>query len=169
MKAELIELCRKHNLPTSGSKENLLEYVSNFIENKPVDRIKISKVKSDFEPAVGKMIDENYSNNEVHRAFFVMTIGTHFKFNVPFMQWMHENKGKKTYKEAIEKYNKTLAEKKAGEKTEIGQQCKYNQYTRDFFEDNPGLSRADCIKCWYYKKQQKGNHKYSKDDLKVLE
>ena len=83
------------------------------------------------------------------------------------MKWMDKNKGKKTYKEAIEMYIKILLEKK-GEKTKIDKQFKYNQYTRDFFENNPELSREDCIKCWNYKKKQKGKHKYEKDDLKIL-
>jgi uncharacterized protein (DUF433 family) len=53
-------------------------------------------------------------------------------------------------------------DKKYGKKIIIGKQFEYNQYTRDFFEDNPKLSREDCIKCWNYKKKQIGNHKYEK-------
>jgi hypothetical protein len=171
LKEDLIKLCKEYNLPINGSKENLLEYIGNFIENKPVIKIKIeTKIKNnDFEPSLEKIVDENYSNNEIHRAFFIKTIGIHFKFNVTFMNWMEENKGKKTYEDAIEMYNKILLDKKHGKKTEIGKQFEYNQYTRDFFEDNPKLSREDCIKCWNYKKKQKGKHEYKKEDLKILE
>jgi hypothetical protein len=170
LKEDLIKLCKEHNLPINGSKENLLEYIGNFIENKPVEKIKIkTKIKNNsFEPSLEKIIDGNYGNNEIHRPFFTKTIGEHFKFNVAFMNWMKENKGKKTYKDAIEIYNKILLDKKHGKKTEIGKQFEYNQYTRDFFEDNPGLSRAECIKCWNYKKKQKGKHKYEKEDIKIL-
>jgi hypothetical protein len=59
-------------------------------------------------------------------------------------------------------------DKKSGKKIKIGKQFEYNQYTRDFFENNPSLSREDCIKCWNYKKNQIGNHKYKKDDLMIL-
>jgi hypothetical protein len=59
-------------------------------------------------------------------------------------------------------------DKKNGGKTEIGKQFEYNQYTRSFFENNPQLSREDCIKCWNHKKKKIGNHKYEKDDLKIL-
>jgi hypothetical protein len=171
LKEELIKLCKKYNLPASGSKENLLKYICNFIENKPVKKIKNKPKKKNngFEPSLEKIIDENYSNNEIHRAFFVKTIGEHFKFNVTFIKWMEANKCKKRYRDAIEIYNKILLDKKSGKKTEIGKQCKYNQYTRDFFKNNKNLSREDCIKCWHYKKTQKGNHKYEKDDLKILE
>jgi hypothetical protein len=82
---------------------------------------------------------------------------------------MEEHKGKKTYKEAIEMYNKILLDKKHGKRTEIGKQSEYNQYTRDFFEDNPESSREECIKYWNYKKKQKGKHKYEKEDIKILE
>jgi hypothetical protein len=170
LKEDLIKLCKEYNLPTNGSKENLLEYIGNLIENKPVTKIKVKpKIKNNgFKPSLEKIIDENYSNNEIHRTFFIKATSEHFKFNVTFMNWMEENKGKKTYKEAIEMYNKILLDKKQGKKIEIGKQFEYNQYTRDFFNDNPELSREDCIKCWNYKKTQKGKHKYNKEDLKIV-
>ena len=34
LKTDLIRLCKKHSLPTSGSKATLLKYISNFIEGK---------------------------------------------------------------------------------------------------------------------------------------
>ena len=170
LKNDLINLCKKYSLPTSGSKENLLEYICNFIENKSVKKIEMKQkiFNNGFEPLLEKMIDKNYSNNEIHRAFFKKTIGEHFKFNVQFMNWLEENKGKKTYKEAIKIYNKILLDKKNRKKTIIGKQFEYNQYTRDFFENNPKLSRKDCIKCWHYKKNNIGSHKYESDDLKIL-
>jgi hypothetical protein len=113
LKNDLINICKKYGLPKSGSKENLLEYISNFIENKPIEKIKItSKVSNnDFKPSLEKLIDTNYSNNEIHRDFFKKVIGNNFKFNVQFMNWLGKNKGEKTYKEAVEKYNKILLNK----------------------------------------------------------
>jgi len=171
LKEDLINMCKDNNLPTNGSKENLLEYICDFIENKSVKKIKPKRNinNNDFEPSLYKIIDMNYSNNEIHRTFFKNNIGEQFKFNVKFMEWMEQNKGKKTYEQAIEMYNKILLDKKFGKKTEISKQFEYNQYTRDFFENNPNLSREDCIKCWKYKKKQIGNHKYEKEDLKILE
>ena len=171
LKNDLINICKKYGLPTSGSKENLLEYICNFIENKPIKKIKIKQKISNngFEPLLEKIIDKNYSNNEIHRAFFKKTIGEHFKFNIQFMNWLEDNKGKKTYKEAIQTYNKILLDRKTGKKTIIGKQFEYNQYTRDFFEDNPKLNKKDCIKCWNYKKKQIGKHKYEKKDLGILD
>jgi hypothetical protein len=59
-------------------------------------------------------------------------------------------------------------EKKSGNKTIIGKQFEYNQYTRDFFANNPKANKEDCIKCWNYKKRQIGKHTYEKNDLKIL-
>ena len=170
LKKDLINICKKYNLPTTGSKGNLLEYICCFIENKPVKKVSKVKIKinSDFEPSIDKKIDENYSNNETHRVFFIKTIGKHFKFNVTFMNWMARNKDKKTYKDAIVEYNKISLDKKNGKKIKIGEQFEYNQYTRNFFKNNPGLTREDCIKCWNYKKKRIGIHKYEMEDLKIL-
>ncbi|MDR1182146.1 MAG: SAP domain-containing protein [Bacteroidales bacterium] len=167
LKKDLAELCREYNLPTTGSKENLLGNICNLIENKPFTK-RAAKKSNNFVPSLCSMIDENYRNNEMHRAFFKSLVGEHFKFNVPFINWLNENKGKKTYLEAIEIYNQIAADKKAGKKFSIGKQFEYNKYTRYFFQDNKGLTKEDCIKCWNYKKTQKGSHKYEKEDLKVL-
>ena len=53
-------------------------------------------------------------------------------------------------------------------KTEIGKQFQYNQYIRDFFENNKDKSLDDAIKCWKYKKSLRGHNKYEKSDLVVL-
>ena len=141
LKIELVKLCKKFGLPTSGSKENLLEYISNYIENKSIKNKSIVKItgkqknaNNNFEPSLEKIIDINYSNNEVHRSFFKNVIGEYFKYNVQFMNWIEKNKGKKTYQEAIKIYNRILLDKKSGKKNIIGKQFEYNQYTRDFLK-----------------------------------
>ena len=61
LKNDLINLCKKYGLPTSGSKEFLLEYICNFIENKPVKKLEKKQKMSNngFEPSLEKMIDKN--------------------------------------------------------------------------------------------------------------
>jgi hypothetical protein len=41
------------------------------------------------------MIDMTYRNNETHHAFFKSVVSEHFKLNVPFINRLNENKGKK--------------------------------------------------------------------------
>ena len=84
------------------------------------------------------------------------------------MNWMKENRGKRTYQEAINKWKEINEDIKNGKKYSIGKQFEYNQYTRDFFTFNPERTREECIKCWNYKKQKLGKHSYEKTDLDIL-
>jgi hypothetical protein len=138
LKEELIEICEEYQLPKTGSKQILLEYIAKYIDNKKVIKKKIEpRLKSTIKNiTINMIIDNNYSNDENHRKFFLSQLGNGFKYNVTFMNWMKENKGKKTYKEAMIEWTKIYEDKKNGNKREIGKQFEYNQYTRDFFESN---------------------------------
>lgn len=172
LKEELVQFCKDNNLSTSGSKDVISSRIINHLEHKPEQVIKPRSSSAHkaiiSEISLTNIISESYANDELHREFFSKEIGPHFKFNVQFMNWMKEEKGKSTYQKAIEKWNELYELKKKGVKYQISSQFKYNQYTRDFFKDNPTLSRKDCITCWKYKKTQLGNHTYDKSDLKVL-
>jgi hypothetical protein len=79
LKKDLIAWCRENNLPVSGSKENLLKNIENLIEGKPAVK-EVAKKNSKFIPSISAVIDPDYRNNEIHRAFFKSVIGKHFKF-----------------------------------------------------------------------------------------
>ena len=53
-------------------------------------------------------------------------------------------------------------------KSTIDKQFEYNTYIRDFFEDNPGRTLDDAIRCWKYKKSLKGHNRYAREDLGAL-
>ena len=101
---------------------------------------------------------------KIKRQFFENEIGNGFKFKVKFQKWLKANPDK-TYRDAIEAYYEIQNSK---EKTKIDKQFQYNQYIRDFFEDNKDKSLDDAIKCWNYKKGLKGHNRYEKSDLRVL-
>lgn len=170
LKEELINICAEYGLPKNGSKEELLLNICNYIEKKPIILKKIKTVKRSigYILSLTNIIDPNYQNDENHRLFFKSKIGEVFKYNVQFMNWMKENRGIKTYEEAICKWKKIYEDQKNGKKYSIGKQFEYNQYTRDFFTNNPERSREDCIKCWKFKKSKSGNHMYEKSDLDIL-
>lgn len=84
-----------------------------------------------------------------------------------FQKWLKANSGK-TYGDAIDAYYEIKRTAKQGQ-TVIGKQFEYNTYIRDFFADNKGTSLDDAIRCWKYKKSLKGQNKYERSDLKVLE
>lgn len=171
LKKELVKFCRENHLPTSRPKQKLTQIIYEFLDGKKInleEQEKKIRIKTNSAITKNSIIDENYANDEKHRAFFLEKIGKHFKYNTPFMNWMKENKGKKIYQDAIDEWNRIYELKKSGFKYEIGSQFEYNNYTRSFFEANPNLSKEDCIKCWNYKKTKPGNHKYEKEDLEIL-
>ena len=169
LKEELVDFCRKNNLPTSGGKLELTDRIATFLDtgNVMISR-KVSK-KSTLD--IGELteqtvIENNFVCSEKHRAFFKEEIGKSFSFNVQFQKWLKSNAGK-TYGDAIEAYYQILEEKKQG-KTVIDKQFEYNTYIRDFFEENKGKSLDDAITCWKYKKSLQGHNRYEESDLIAL-
>ncbi len=171
LKEELVKICKELSLPASGSKEYLLEHICCVIEKRPiaVKKREIKKRSTVQEIQPDMLIDANYSSDENHRRFFLSQIGSAFKYNVQFMNWMKEHKGVKTYAQAIAEWERISELKREGVKNPIGRQFEYNQYTRDFFEHNKGLSREDCRKCWEYKKKKSGPRRYEDSDLTILD
>ena len=114
---------------------------------------------------IATVITDNYKNTENVRNFFVTQIGTHFSFNLKFMNWMKENTGK-TLNEAILKWKHFKKLKK--DKiliTQIAPQFEYNRYMRAFLLDNPNLSSKIAMKFWKLKKTLRGVNNYEKADL----
>lgn len=169
LKEELLDFCRKNGLPVSGGKIELTERIAYFLDTGKIKPAKTSKKKSNATINIteNSKIEPNFVCSENHRAFFKEHIGSSFSFNVAFQKWLKSNTGK-TYKEAISAYYEILENKKQG-KTKIDRQFEYNTYIRDFFEDNKGKSLEDAIKCWKYKKAQKGHNRYERADLSALE
>ncbi|MBN1183529.1 MAG: hypothetical protein JXB49_14665 [Bacteroidales bacterium] len=171
LKDELLTFCKYYALQTSGSKDDLTQRIYKYLKTGKAGiaskRKNTKKQKVSTPLSLDAKIPDEYKNDERHRIFFKSEIGEHFKFNVPFMNWMKENSGK-TYKEAVEEWNRIVSEKKQGKKTKIPSQFQYNQYTRDFFNANPEAKRDDAIKCWKYKKSLPGHNKYEKEDLVAL-
>ena len=169
LKEELVDFCRKNELPVSGGKIELTERIAYFLETGKV----LTASKKNSRHAVintiseESLIEPNFVCSEKHRAFFRERIGNGFSFNTTFQKWLKANTGK-TYKDAITAYYEIIEEKKKG-KTTIDKQFEYNTYIRDFYEHNKGRSLEDAIKCWKYKKSLKGHNKYEREDLKILD
>lgn len=174
LKEELVEFCRKNDLQTTGSKAELSERIAIFLESGKRTRAnhKTRKFQSGGKTTSGEIksdniIEENFVCSEKHRAFFKEQIGKSFSFNVAFQQWLKSNAGK-SYADAIVAYHKILKEKKTGGKGEIEKQFEYNTYIRDFFAANKDKTLLQAIKCWKFKKSQKGHNKYEDSDLQAL-
>ena len=167
LKEDLKDFCRSEGLKVSGSKQDLENRIIHYLstgEELKEPRIKQVSNDSKSEISLDSRLGENFKCSEDKRAFFEKEIGSGFKFKVKFQKWLKSNPDK-TYREAIEAYHEIQNSK---EKTKIDKQFQYNQYIRDFFEDNDDKSLDDAIKCWKYKKSLKGHNRYEKSDLRVL-
>ena len=169
LKEELVKFCRKYDLQTTGSKQELTDRIAYFLETgkKKSASSKCIQAESIGEITENTLIEANIVCSEKHRAFFKERIGKAFSFNVAFQKWLKSNAGK-TYADAIQAYYAILEEKKKSMPV-IDKQFEYNTYIRDFFADNNGMSLENAIKCWKYKKSLKGHNRYEKTDLIALE
>lgn len=169
LKAELVEFCRKNNLPACGGKIELTDRIAYFLDTGEILPILSVKKKGTVVSDIDEdtKIEGDFVCSEGHRAFFKERIGGSFSFNVAFQKWLKNNEGK-TYKEAITAYYQILEDKK-NVKTKIDKQFEYNTYIRDFFADNQGKSLEEAIKCWKYKKKLQGHNRYEKSDLAAIE
>ncbi len=89
LKEELFAFCKSYMIPQNGSKQDLTNRIFHYLktgENLKIAAKKTSKKNThEFAIKLDSKIKENYTNDEIHRAFFKNEIGIHFKFNVPFM------------------------------------------------------------------------------------
>ena len=167
LKEELKDFCRKEGLKVSGSKQELEERIVHYLstgEELVKPKISQSKNEGGSEISLDSRLGENFRCSEDKREFFENEIGPGFKFKVKFQKWLKSNPDK-TYRDAIDAYHEIQNSK---EKTKIDKQFQYNQYIRDFFENNNDKSLDDAIKCWKYKKSLKGHNRYEKSDLEIL-
>ncbi len=167
LKEELKDFCRSEGLKVSGSKGDLEKRIIHYLstgEELKESHIKNHTTHTSSEISLDSKLGENFKCSEDKRVFFEKEIGKSFKFKVKFQKWLKSNPDK-TYRDAIDAYYEIQNSK---EKTQIDKQFQYNQYIRDFFEDNEDKSLDDAIKCWNYKKSLKGHNKYEKSDLVIL-
>lgn len=179
LKEELKDFCKKEGLKVSGSKNQLEERIIYYLNTgKSLDESQAKKKTNQTKNTVNhennfdiqeitldSKLGDKFKCSEDKREFFEKEIGKGFKFKVKFQKWLKANPDK-TYQEAIDAY---LDIQNSKEKTNIGNQFQYNQYIRDFFEDNEDKKLEDAIKCWNYKKSLKGHNKYEKSDLNILD
>lgn len=166
LKEELKDFCRSEDLKVSGSKGDLEKRIVHYLGTgeELTESVKAKSPVNLSEITLDSKLGENFRCSEDKREFFEREIGEGFKFKVKFQKWLKSNPDR-TYRDAIEAYSEII---NSNEKTSIDKQFQYNQYIRDFFEDNNDKSLDDAIKCWKYKKGLKGHNRYEKSDLTVL-
>ena len=167
LKDELKDFCRLEGLKVSGSKQDLENRIIHYLSTgEMLEEPVVKEVSNNSHSTItlDSKLGENFKCGQDKREFFEKEIGKTFKFKVKFQKWLKANPDK-TYREAIDAYFEIHNSK---EKTNIDKQFQYNQYIRDFFNDNDGKSLEEAIKCWKFKKSLKGHNRYESSDLVAL-
>ncbi|MEM6386635.1 MAG: DUF6434 domain-containing protein [Pseudomonadota bacterium] len=176
-KDELVARARALGVKTSGGKFLILDRIAHYLDTGetafPGDLKVTPQSKFDWHSATltpETIITDSYKNSQNVRRFFKAQLGDGFKFNIAFMAWMRSNTGK-TLADACAAYGEIRKAEKENPAA-IPDHNQFNQYTRDFLDDNPDLSMADVRRVWALKIQrpsETGRHVYERGDLKLEE
>lgn len=171
LKSELLAFCRSKQINASGGKKELEDRIILFLttgERVQIKNQKKSTKTTDWrygELSVSTIIDDHYKNNYNVRDFMRKIIGSRFHYNVDYLEWIKNNKGK-TLADAAKAWLHIESLKKSGAHTRpIAPQFEYNTYIRDFLTANPKKTKAEAIRFWNIKKTQRGSKKYHANDL----
>lgn len=173
LKSELIALAKERGVNYGGSKFEILDRLSSILDGKPAQSKNRELAHSTVNWANSLLtldteITDSYTNSQNVRSFFVEYCGDAFKFSIPFMKWMKENKGKKL-KDAVNEWKRLQQIKKEDSFASVipvGNQ--YNQYMRDFFANNPACAVNEARHFWKLKRQLPlGRHVYEQTDLEL--
>lgn len=178
LKAEMVEICKKANLPITGRKFELRDRIMYALDNagvvKPLPKKKKTVSKFNWAKAeldLDTLITDNVSFGPNFRKFMKAQIGSKFSCHSDFMDWIKANSGK-TLADAVNKWLELERRKENPEfKREIAANNMYNQYTRDFLKDNPEYQLKDAKKYWMLKKlrpTEDGFIRYDREDLKLI-
>lgn len=166
LKAELTNFCKENRLSTAGMKPEISERIYQFL--KTGKKIKFTQEKNtscDSDKLLTpKTVVVNYKNDPATRDFFIKHIGKHFKFSarVNIFRKAAIAKGEKiTYGDLIKEWLKEHElRKNKSIKLPIMKSCEYNQFTRDYYAENPHAPRKSVIAAWKQARILAGEHTY---------
>ncbi|MGM0123288.1 hypothetical protein IGI37_000654 [Enterococcus sp. AZ194] len=97
LKEELVSFCRKEQLQATGSKEELTQRISHYLNTG--EKLWAKKTRPTTHHlrqtlTLESLVEQNFVCSEQHRAFYKEQIGTGFTFNVRFQKWLKTNAGK---------------------------------------------------------------------------
>ncbi len=179
LKEEMVEICKRANLPCTGRKFDLRDRIIFALDNdgKIKPKQKKAKAKSKFNWAKSELtletkITDNVSFGPNFRIFMTSQIGNKFLCHSDFMDWVKSNCGK-TLDDAVNKWYELEERKKDPNfKRKIADNNMLAQYTRDFLAENKGRTMKEANKYWLLKKQlptEDGFVRYEKSDLGLKE
>lgn len=163
LKEELQQFCRENGLSVSGSKIDITNRITIFLETgKIIKPTRKQKQKPTNKPlTLSTIITEGHTCSQNVRHFFKQHI-PNFHFSTAIQNYFKENVGN-TYKDAIQFwYEEEQRLKDPSYHKKLAPQFEYNQFIKDYFAhpQNNGKTRLDAIKAWNEIKALPGDNKF---------
>ena len=154
---------------SSDRKKDLTKKVYDYLLSGQTNSLTSPRLKKDEINNSSRLLEDRqevgsgFKFSRSAREYFEQTLDPKFKVSVPLLKWVKDH----PHSTISELKNEYMRLKLSKSKRKIGNQFEYNQFTRDFFAANPGLTRQDCLKCWKRVREQK-DRKYSDECLVFL-
>lgn len=156
-KKELEIICRSYNLPSSGTKAELSEYVREFLSGVPVENIKPVRVshRSTSKKLIAKdihldtkLLDSGFSLNSEARKFFANYYGVEkFTFRKPMGIKMREVEKNQDNDATVADLIKSLSnERQRNYENDEEKTYQWNEFVKDFFADKESLNYHSPMK-----------------------
>ena len=163
LKEELQQFCRANGLSASGSKLEITDRITKFLETGEI--VKPTRSRKQKPPegplSLETVIMEGHTCSQNVHHFFKQYI-PNFHFSTAIQNYFKENIGK-TYQDALNFWHEEQQRlKDPAYKKELAPQFEYNQFIRDYFADtkNKGKTKHDAIEAWNIIKAQPRENKY---------
>lgn len=165
-KSELIAFCKKNSLPTNGVKSDIISRIKDFLETGNItsnisnNSHKVKLRDSASELTVNTPVI-NYFNDAITRQFFISKIGNNFKFNSYLRQFTKKENitPGMTYGDLVDGWYSYEKHQKSTDK-QIPKQFEYNQFIKDYFNNQTNGTLEQAIEAWKYTKVRKGPNTY---------
>mgnify|MGYP001049374746 CR=1 FL=1 len=169
LKKDLVKFCKNIGINSNGWKleihERIVDYLSNHVIQKREETKPKQKSTEIHELSLDMVVTKSFKRNPQTTAFF-KSIDSRFHYSVRLNQYIRDNIGKITYQDIIDEWHKEYELKKKGIKTTPAlPQCEYNQFVKDYLEDNKDRTFKDAVAAWNFKKGMRGDNIYHREEL----
>lgn len=173
LKKEMVEFCNKIGINSDGWKLEIHERIVDYLSKHVIHKRKRKKseeqdIKTD-ELRLNMVVTKSFKRNPQTTAFF-KSIDQRFHYSVRLNQFIRDHIGKITYQDIMDEWKKEYELKKKGIKTTPAlPQCEYNQFIKDYLEDNKDRSFNNAVSAWNVKKNMRGDNIYHREELPIYD